>query len=215
MRPIPARWPVVRVPTRRLTPAQAPRTCRAARAPIYSSSVAAPGSTLSMEFNGTSDDYLNPTALTTLTTNVGIEAWIFPTSNNRIATIAYNGDSGSSGFGLYQFNGSVGNATIIGLIGGVTLGPSVNIPLNQWTKVTQILQGGNDELYVNDVLTASATATPNVPSGIFGIGGHNGEYFLGRIDEVRLFTVPEPTSAVLLILGAVGLCLVGRRRQAA
>ena len=42
--------------------------------PTYSSNVGAPGSTLSMAFNGTTDDYMLGHALTTLTTNVGISS---------------------------------------------------------------------------------------------------------------------------------------------
>jgi hypothetical protein len=171
-----------------------------------------------MSFNGSTDGYVLGHVLTTLTTGVGINAWIYPTANNIIAPIAYNGDSGHNGFGLYQFNGGTGTASIIGLVGGVDLGPTVNIPLNTWTEVTQFLSGGQDMLYVNGVFVTSKADVANTPSGIFDIGGHPGEFFQGNIDEVSLivapFPAPEPSSLVALGgLVAMGLLVVARRRR--
>ena len=183
-------------------------------APTYSNNVGPPGSTLSMAFGGTSD-YHNA-AIATGVTNVGIDAWIYPTANNIIATIAYNGNSGSNGFGLYQFNGGTGVATVIALLGGVTLGPSVDIPLNAWSEVTQVVQGGLDQIYLNGVLAGQQTKTANALDGssFLGIGGHGGEYFQGNIDEVRIFsTVPEPTA--LGVLAVAGTSLLARTRRRA
>jgi hypothetical protein len=124
-----------------------------AGSPTYSSN-AAPGSTLSMTFHGGSDGYTyinggNPSVVTTLTNDVGISAWVYPTQNNVTNEIAYNGDSGGTGWGLFQvgpangYPNAPGVATVVGLLGGVTYGPSASIPLNQWSYVTQLLQHSN------------------------------------------------------------------------
>ena len=186
--------------------------------PTYSSSVAAPGSTLSMAFNPTTNledyDAANPT---TAATNIGIDAWIFPTLGNVTEGIAYNGNPGSSGYGLYEagsglgFTVPSGFATIIALVGGVDFTsptvPSVNVPLNQWSHVTQILEDGNNELFLNGVLVASHADIARTPDTDFEIG-HG---FSGNVDEVQIFSTPEPAS--ISLIGLAGLRFLARRRR--
>jgi hypothetical protein len=161
-----------------------------------------------MQFGG-SDLYQSANVLTTKTTGVGISAWIYPTVSNVPGYIAYNGNSGSSGFGLFEYLGApTGEAHIIGLLGGITFGPGANVPLNQWSHVTQLLVGGKDELFVNNVLVSSVNNVPNTPVGNFIIGSS----FTGNIDQVQLFT-PEPSTLMLLGLGATGLIVAAHRRR--
>jgi hypothetical protein len=191
--------------------------------PTYSSNVAAPGSSLSMAFNGSSG-YTSANVLTTATTNVGIDAWIYPTVGNVTAPIAYNGNGGGSGYGLFEagpangFFPPTGFATVIALVGGIDYGPSVNVPLNKWSEVTQILTGGQNELFLNGSLVGTKSDLANVPSGNFQLGSG----LTGNIDQVRVFTgsafpspVPEPASLVLFGLSAAGLFAVVRHRRRA
>jgi hypothetical protein len=185
----------------------------------YSSNVAAPGSTISMAFNDNSAVY-SGNVLTTAITNVGITAWVYPTAAApSVSTgIAYNGNPGSSGYGLYQggsdlgFTPPAGDATIIAIVGGVDFEsptvPSVNVPLNTWSEVTQIIQNGENELFLNGILVTEHADTPRTPSADFELGTG----FVGNIDEVSVFTVPEPTSIGLVGLAGLGLLL--RRRRA-
>lgn len=187
--------------------------------PTYSSSAAAPGSTLSMAFSPATntEDYdgANPT---TATTNIGVDAWIFPSVGNVTETIAYNGNPGSSGWGLFEAGSSLGfttpagDATIIALVGGVDVSsptvPSVNVPLNAWSEVTQILAGGSNELLLNGVLVASHADVARTPDTDFEIG-HG---FTGNIDEVKIFSVPEPAAVGVLAFASLGL-LARRRRD--
>ena len=172
-----------------------------------------------MSFNGSSD-YMLSSPVTSLTNDVGISAWVFPTINNTVAAIAYNGNSGGSGYGIYQYgsgqgaNPPAGYATVGGLVGGVTLGPTANIPLNTWTLVTQIQHNGQDELFINNAFAGSVAATPHAPTTLFDIGGHQSEYFTGNIDSVKVFTTPEPASMITWIMAALGLLLVAHRRKA-
>ncbi len=63
------------------------------------------------------------------------------------------------------------------------------IPQNTWTFVTVTYDGNDKKIFVNGVLDGSQ----NLPGGIvtgganFWIGHHNGAYFSGRIDNVRVF----------------------------
>jgi hypothetical protein len=186
----------------------------------YSSNVAAPGSTISMAFNDNSAVY-SGNVLTTAITNVGITAWVFPTVGDASVStgIAYNGNPGSSGYGLYQggsdlgFTPPAGQATIIAIVGGVDFEsptvPSVNVPIDIWSEVTQIIQNGENELFLNGTFVAEHADTPNTPSADFELGTG----FVGNIDEVSVFTVPEPTSIGLLGLAGLGL-LTSRQRDA-
>jgi hypothetical protein len=195
--------------------------------PSYSDATPPRGdiSRLSMNFDGSTARYMGP-VLTTATNNVGIEAWV--RSNGRVtnnATIAYNGNTATSGFGVFRIGGSWAY-----LIGGVVLGGTVPVT-TEWTHLAFVRDNGVGTLYVNGVAAATTTATPNAPAGNFLVGGNPlvaTEWFDGLIDEVRLFTfnpgaflvsdlnfyerpaAPVPAHRPSLLIGlALALALVG------
>lgn len=156
--------------------------------PVYSAQTPAGiGSSLSMSFNGTTDRY-GGAVISTATDNFGIEAWV--RSNGRVtdnAAIAYNGNSGSSGYGLYRIGGNWA-----ALYGGVLFfGDPVPVG-TQWTHLAVVRAGGVSTFYVNGVARGSTPSAPNPPAGGFGIGGNAvlaiNEFFDGQIDDVRHFT---------------------------
>lgn len=156
--------------------------------PTYSSDVSPRiGSTLSMVFNGTTDKYANSTGVaSTLTDNFGVEAWVKSdgsTTNN--AAIVYNGNSSTSGWGIYRFGGNYGL-----LYGGNILlnGPAIT---TQWTELAVVRDNGTTTFYVNGVASFTTATGPNPPAGGVGIGGNPlvaGEFFGGEIDEARIFS---------------------------
>jgi hypothetical protein len=180
------------------------------------------GSTLAMAFDGIDDRY-GGALVGTATDNFGIEAWV--RSNGRTtgnAAIAYNGNSGTSGYGLYRLGNSYG-----GLFGGVTFIGGGAPVANGSTHLALVRNAGVTTFYVNGVPAGTTTtAAPNPPTGSFGIGGNAtiaiDEFFDGQIDEVRYFTFapgqfsvgdlnlrrPEPVPAgTPLALAALGLLL--------
>ena len=66
-----------------------------------------------------------------------------------------------------------------------------SLPLNTWTHLAATYDGTTLRLYVNGVQVGSrAVASPLLTStGVLRIGGNSvwGEFFAGRIDEVRLY----------------------------
>lgn len=144
-------------------------------------------STLAMAFNGSTDGY-GGAVIGTATDDFGIEAWV--RSNGRTtgnAAIAYNGNSGTSGWGLYR----IGD-TYAALFGGVAIfgGPA---PVSgDWTHIAVVRSGGVATFYVNGSARGTTAAAPNAPAGGFGIGRNAvlmiDEFFDGQIDEVRYFT---------------------------
>jgi Concanavalin A-like lectin/glucanases superfamily len=144
-------------------------------------------SPLSIAFNGTSDGFRVGSVLSTVTDNFGIEAWVRPTSNVGNATIAYNGNTSNSGWGIFR-NGS-NYAVLYG--GNVLTGGTNTVDLNQWTHLAVVRASGATTVYKNGVSIATTTTGPNVPAGGFAIGTNPTsafEFFAGNIDEVRVFT---------------------------
>lgn len=203
-------------------------------APAYSSNVPPRiGSTLSMAFNGSTDEYMNTSGVaSTLTDNFGIEVWVKSSGNTSgNASIAYNGNTSSAGWGIYRAGPNYGF-----LYGGITLTGLTPIS-PQWTELALVRDNGTTSFYVNGASVYSNPVGPNPPSGGVGIGGNpqtaGFELFDGQIDEVRIFSFapgafsvgdlnlppPVPTPALslrslgLLALGLLGLGWLGLRRR--
>ncbi|MGH8091239.1 MAG: LamG domain-containing protein [Rudaea sp.] len=205
--------------------------------PAYAADVPANiGSNLSLAFNGTTDEYMNPSGVaSTLTDNFGIEAWVkWNAGTPGSASIIYNGNSSNSGWGIYQYG------TNYGLLYGGNLGASVTPVSNQWTEMALVRSSGTTTFYVNGVASFTTTTGPNAPAGGVAIGGNSltsgAELFNGKIDEVRIFSfapgafavgdlnlpppppvVPTPVLSLrslgLLALGLFGLVWFGLRRR--
>ena len=157
--------------------------------PLYTNNVSSPaaffaGSQLSEFYSG--GQYARGSVISNLTTNFGIELWVYPTAGNGGSVIAYDGNTGGSGWGLYE----AGTSCYL-LFGGVAFSASsAFLATNVWTELALVCNVGAATLYTNGVPAFTMTATPNSPSGNFLIGADNGgaETFSGGVDEVRVFT---------------------------
>jgi len=142
-------------------------------------------------FNGTSTRVTVPnSASLQLTSGMTLEAWVFPTvtPTNWRSVVDKNVD----GYYLMASTSS-GNRPGVGgtWTGGNqnTIGPSV-LAVNTWTHLAATSDGTTVRLFVNGVQVASqAQPTPlATTTGTLQIGGNSyGEYFAGRIDDVRIY----------------------------
>jgi RHS repeat-associated protein len=155
-------------------------------------------------FDGVNDD-VKRAPVTTQTSNVTMEAWIYWTgccfNFGAGPILVYNGNSGSNGYGLMISAGGGGSCGVSNqlfvLEGGVTCnadGAGGIVPTNQWVFVAATRSSsGVWTTYVNGVATTSSSSSPapvaptsgSTSIGASGLGGSNN--FAGRIDEVAVY----------------------------
>lgn len=146
--------------------------------------------TYSLNFTGT--NYGVAPGLTNVTDNFGLQTWVKVRSSGGNRCIAYNGNDGTNGWGLFL----VGD-TFQGEFGGVTFIGSAPVPTNVWTHLALVRDSGVTTLYVNGVACGTNAASPIAPNGTWTIGASplspGGEYFDGLIDEVQVFAFAAGT----------------------
>ena len=174
--------------------------------------------------NGTSQYVDVPyNAALTATTNLTVEAWIYPRGLNPASASPIVKKSGE---GLAQQDGyslemnDTGGVAIWGYInGGVGWVPSVpaTVPLNQWSHVAGVYDGTNLSMYLNGVLVGAPVYEPGqiVASGNDLQIGHDpaipSRYFNGLIDEASVYNKALSAAQILAIYnaGSLGKCAVG------
>jgi glucose/arabinose dehydrogenase/PKD repeat protein len=125
-----------------------------------------------------------------LTTAMTIEAWIFPTSAQGVRDVLIKEGSGVDLYNLYARNGQ-GAPEVNVFVGtnGWAIGPG--LPLNTWTHLAGTYDGITLRLFVNggEVAATAMSGAIGTSSGPLRIGGNSlwGEFFQGRIDEVRVY----------------------------
>jgi hypothetical protein len=157
-----------------------------------------------LAFNGVNNWLtVNDSNLLDLTTAMTLEAWVYPTvapSNWRTILIK-EGVSPKSAYYLYA-SSDPSNQPASGLTIGsteYTLKGGTRPAANTWTHLATTYDGAMLRLYVNGTQVASQARTGLITTTAnpLRIGGNSlfGEYFTGRIDEVRIYnralTQPE------------------------
>jgi hypothetical protein len=149
------------------------------------------GSALS--FNGTSNWVTVPDApILDLTSAFTIEAWIYASTISGWRTVVLKEAPNSLAYGLYSGNGS-SRPSGWAQVGGrdYFVNATANLVANTWTHVAYTYDGTTLRMFVNgtQVSTAAGPTALAVSAGALRIGGNAvwGEYFSGRIDEVRIY----------------------------
>ena len=168
------------------------------------SSLSPPGNALN--FNG-SNNYVSATGYNVGTSNFTLEAWINPTTYTQSGILCQGGYSYALGF-LFDFNaqgqGSLRLETGLGGSGGGTVYANGVITLNKWQHVAVSVTRGAagtslTKLYVNGLLVASGDiAANNIGNTTLNIGRitNTGNYFPGKIDEVRIWNTARTQSDI-------------------
>ena len=145
-----------------------------------------------LSFDGVNDWVtVNATALLNLSTAMTVEAWVFPTSTSGVRDVLIKEGAGVDIYNLYARNGA-GRPESNVFVGGVNrTAEGTALAANAWTHLAGTYDGSILRLFVNGALVASTSVSGTIPasSGVLRIGGNSlwGEFFQGRIDEVRVY----------------------------
>jgi chitodextrinase len=126
-----------------------------------------------------------------LTTALTVEAWVYPTSSSAgsAAIVAKERTGGGMPYGLETTGGAPDAYVNVGAT--ASSGGAAALPLNAWSHVAATYDGTTLALYVNGTQVSSATAAGPLSTSAdplrIGADLTWGEYFDGRIDDVRLY----------------------------
>ena len=149
----------------------------------------------SLGFDGVSDLVtIAASASVNVTTAITVEAWVYPTEAANWRTILFKeapGQANGHSYALYSAFGAEGPGGHVLVANQVNAHDPAALVLSRWTHVAMTYDGSRIRSYVDGVERASAAAAGpiNLSNGVLRIGGNAiwGDYFTGRIDEVRLY----------------------------
>src|SRR5439155_25447523 len=127
-----------------------------------------------------------------LTIGMTVEAWVYPTALSGWRTVIIKEGTTDLAYSLYAHDNDPHPASWIVTSGtGVEAVASSPLTLNAWTHLAATYDGATLRLFVNATQVGTIAHSGNlVPSdGPLRIGGNGlwGEFFQGRIDEVRIY----------------------------
>jgi hypothetical protein len=151
-----------------------------------------------LNFDGV-DDWVTVASSSSLnlTTGMTLEAWVFPTAigAGTWKNVLIKERPGGEVYNLYA-NTDTNTPTVFAVTGSSSSlsrvdGPGI-LPLNGWTHLATTYDGATLRLYVNGVLSGSELVSGALvtSTGALRLGGNSvwGEFFQGRIDEVRIYS---------------------------
>jgi hypothetical protein len=145
-----------------------------------------------LSFNGTNALVtINNSASLQLTSAMTLEAWVYPTTvNSEWRDVIYKGNDNYYLEGTSSNSGHPVAGAILGGVYAEAIGPN-SLTANTWAHLAETYDGATLRLYVNGVQVASRAQTGAIATSTnpLQIGGDSlyGQYFAGRIDEVRIY----------------------------
>lgn len=201
-------------------------------------------STAALSFNPTGPDYVNLGNIGIATTPSSgaatLSMWVRPTSLASDMRL-YGQLSGLATQGGAARTGATGLIEIWTGSTWVSAAPAGSLSAGTWTHLAMVWTNNSVQTYVNGVPALTATSNFQFSGANFGLGARLlntfGNAYNGRFDDVAIWNnalsavqiaslasgasiltaplpVPEPSSSVLLMMGACGLMTLRRRKMA-
>jgi hypothetical protein len=146
-----------------------------------------------LAFDGTNDIVtVNDSNTLDLTNALTLEAWVYPTTLSGWRTALLKERPGGLAYALYAHDNLPRPAGYVN-VGGTDreAAGTTALPLNAWSHLTTTYDGATLRLFVNAVQVGSTAVTGSVAvsANQLSIGGNSvwGEYFAGRLDEIRIY----------------------------
>ena len=139
-----------------------------------------------------------------ITDEITLMCWVYPTEFTdewfRIIVKTWAGDTAPwMAYGFYEFGGNNGKTGFIISVDGGTekrIGDAdtSNLPLEEWPHITATYDGSQMKLYYNGEVEVEGDAqgtidTNDVPVSIGRNSEGEREHYIGRIDEVAIWSV--------------------------
>jgi len=145
-----------------------------------------------LSFDGVDDLVTIPGAAALGGSRLTVEAWVFPAALSGWRTAVMKEAPGTLAWGLYAHDNAPRPAITAGFAGVDTSAPgTAPLVLDTWTHLAATYDGSTLRLFVNGVQAAAVPAAGALAAAAdpVRIGGNTiwGEYFSGRIDEVRIY----------------------------
>lgn len=125
-----------------------------------------------------------------LSTGLTLEAWVYPTAAVDGTVIVKESADGLA-YGLYSYDNAPFPVSYLNVDGYWTAAGTATLPLTTWTHLATTYDGTTLRLYVNGTLVSSRAVAGSLltSAGVVRLGGNSlwGEFFQGRIDEVRIY----------------------------
>ena len=180
-----------------------------------------------LSFDGTNDIVnINDAASLDLSTALTLEAWVYPTGlGSRWRTLLFKEQTGQLTYGMYAHTDKGRpSGNLFPTAGGEQfVDGTAALPLNTWSHLAMTWDGITMRLFLNGSQVASRAQGGTLVNGArpLRIGGNTiwSEWFLGRIDEVRVYnralTQPEVAGDMNKAVSGTGAALTARRALAA
>jgi hypothetical protein len=148
-----------------------------------------------LRFDGVNDMVVVPNSDSLgLETAMTLEAWVNPSARTGWHTVMLKEGVDTFAYEMYSNNPEINRpaAYFMDEVGNLRAATGTAVlPLNTWSHLATTWDGTTMRLYVNGVQVGSraVSGTIAVSSGQLRIGGNAiwGEWFAGRIDEVRIY----------------------------
>ena len=135
-----------------------------------------------------------------LTTGMTIEAWVFPTATRPWQTVALKESAGGLAYSLYAQEQAARPLAQVHTVADMSATGTTSLPLNAWTHLASTYDGANLRLFVNGIQVRSVAVTGAMPASAdplrFGGNAVWGEWFSGRLDEIRIYNRALTAAAI-------------------
>ena len=145
-----------------------------------------------LAFDGVNDMVtVSDAASLDLTTGMTLEAWVNPSALGSAWRTAMLKEGGGLSYALYAHDGAGHSAGYIDQGTDRDVVSPAALPLNAWSHLAMSYDGTTMRLYVNgaQVATRAQTGAIVASTGPLRFGGNSvwGEWFAGRLDELRVY----------------------------